>query len=242
MMRRIGLAAGAAVCAVGLLLLAPGGVQAQTTQDAGWWFALFAQGNLELPADDPLLQDFKWWFDGHLRLWDDAGGYGQTIARPGIGRALTERSVVWLGYAYVHSSPNEEDEFDENRIWQQWSWTLARDPAAWSLRSRLEQRFVETGDDVGWRFRQLVRWQRTLERAPRLMLVGWNEVFLNFNNTDWGADSGFDQNRAFVGLGITGRNEGRWRTEIGYLNQFLEVPGRDDVNNHILSVNLYRNP
>ena len=119
---------------------------------------------------------------------------------------------------------------------------MAGESVTASFRSRLEQRFLETGDDMGWRFRQLIRLQKECWSCPPVMLVAWDEAFIHLNTTDWGAETGFDQNRLFVGFGLKRDPESHWRIEIGYLNQYIDRSGAPDLSNHILSFNLYRSP
>ncbi len=65
----------------------------------------------------------------------------------------------------------------------------------------------------------------------------WDELFLPLNDTDWGARSGFGQNRAFGGLGVTLDPQRKVTLEFGYLNQY--VNRRDtDLMNHIVSLAL----
>ncbi|MCH7689032.1 MAG: DUF2490 domain-containing protein, partial [Planctomycetes bacterium] len=109
-------------------------------------------------------------------------------------------------------------------------------------RSRLEQRFFETGEDTGLRFRQLVSWRQPFAYAEKYSFVLWDEIFVHLNDTDWGANAGFDQNRFFVGIGLKRNFDSRWRTEIGYLNQHIDRRGRGNLTNHLLSVNFYRSP
>lgn len=205
----------------------------QTIDDEGQWTALFSQG--ELGGSSRL----RWWFDGHLRLLDDADGFNQSIVRPGIGWSLTDDLVVWGGYGWIHTSPLAGDNFDEHRIWQQFTWSGGNDALTFALRPRLEQRFLETGDDTGLRFRQLVRVQHQLSSEPRLTLVAWDEFFIHLNDTDWGAQTGFDQNRLFVGIGWKHDPDCPLRTEIGYLNQTINTPTGPDRVNHILSINFF---
>ena len=213
---------------------------ADTVDDLGQWNAVFAQGKLDDLgcACDRL----KWWFDGHLRLLDDTDGFNQSIVRPGIGWMLDGQSTVWAGYGWIHTQVLSGLEIDEHRIWQQWTWSESADVWKFGLRSRLEQRFVEVGDDVGLRFRQFFRAQHNLPAVPYLSLVGWDELFINLNDTDWGAETGFDQNRIFLGVGYKPRPECRWRVEIGYVNQTLDLPVIDDRTHHILAVNFFRSP
>lgn len=208
--------------------------------DEGQWNALLNQGKF---TDFGWENDrLKWWFDGHVRMLDDADGFNQSIVRPGIGWDLNERSTLWAGYGWIRTSPLTGADFDEYRIWQQWTWGKGGEKWKLGLRSRFEQRFVETGDDLGLRFRQFFRVTHKLPSMPKLSLVGWNEIFYHLNDTDWGARSGFNQNRAFVGLRYKPKPDCRWRVEVGYLNQVIEVPTGSDRNNHILSVNLFRSP
>lgn len=63
--------------------VSPGTSPAQTINDAGQWNALFARGSV-FDEGSPA-ENLRWWYDGHLRLRDDSGGFNQSIVRPGIG-------------------------------------------------------------------------------------------------------------------------------------------------------------
>lgn len=230
-MGRLGLSLG--VLAV-LALAGPGIARSDTVDDFGQWTAFFTQG--DLGADSGPI---KYWFDGHLRLLEDTDGFNQSIVRPGVGWKLTDDLTAWAGYGWIHTAPISGAEFEEHRIWQQLTWSHKHEDWTLALRPRLEQRFLETGDDVGLRFRQLVRLQHDLPSLPHLSFVTWDEVFFHLGDTDWGADTGFDQNRAFVGLGWKSHPDARLRTEIGYLNQMIQLPNGDDRVHHILSINFF---
>ena len=219
-------------------LLIPSFALAQTVDDSALWMAVFSQGDFH--KDDCCCQPVKWWFDGHLRFLDDADGFNQSIVRPGIGVVLHDDFTLWAGYGWIRTSPLAGGDFDEHRLWQQATWSHDVNCVKYSFRSRLEQRFVENGDDVGLRFRQLFRAHHQLPQSPRLSLVAWDELFVNLNDTDWGAASGFDQNRVFVGIGWKNCPDSPLRTEIGYLNQTINNPGAPDRSHHILSINFYR--
>jgi hypothetical protein len=201
--------------------------------------ALFANGDLQ---HDALDDNWKWWFDSQLRFFDDTDGFGQSLVRPGIGYKVTDNATLWAGYAWIRTSPEVADDFDEHRAWQQLTWSEQLCATKLDLRSRLEERFVETGSDTGWRFRQLAAARRPLPGDSRFTFVLWDEVFFHLNDTDWGADSGFDQNRAFVGLGWKPHSDSTWRVEVGYLNQFIDRRTSDDLSNHLLSINFFFSP
>ena len=225
--------------------------QADTINDSGLWLAFFSRGELPVHQEEKgacesvceceVESAWRWWFDGHARFFDDYDGFGQSLIRPGVGYQVTDQATLWAGYAWIHTSPATAP-FDEHRVWQQLTWSTKLETATIGSRSRLEQRFLETGSDTGWRFRQLVSLRRPLECAPNMTFVAWDEVFLNFNDTNWGAQAGFDQNRAFIGFGWKPSDNADWRVEIGYLNQYIERSSQDDVCNHLLSMNLFWNP
>ena len=230
MLRKLGIS----VAAVAFFVVLSGAteVRSETVNDQGVWLALFAQDNLG--GSDRL----KWWFDGHLRFLDDANGFHQSIVRPGIGWSINDQLAIWAGYGWIQTEPLSGSTFAEHRAWQQATWSRGNEQFTFALRSRLEQRFLETGDDTGWRFRQLVRFQHHLPELQQLSFVTWDEAFFHLNDTDWGATAGFDQNRAFVGFGWN-HGEGGSRTEFGYLNQWVDIPNNNDRANHILSINFY---
>ncbi len=102
-------------------------------------------------------------------------------------------------------------------------------------RTRFEQRFHRSGGDVGFRLRQFVRanW-RPSAKVP-IGVAFWDEIFVGLNDTDWGAPSGIDQNRAFLGpfLQMT-----PWaRLEAGYL--FVYLDRASDLYAHVVAVNLF---
>ena len=233
-------------------IIGTGSIQAQVRDDAGVWFAAFGNGKFKSLEDE---SPFRWWLDGHYRLLDDAGGFNQSIVRPGIGYYLGDDHTLWGGYAWIRTSPiGPGNDFNEHRLWQQWTFAPKMDRFSFLHRSRLEERFVETDSDVGIRWRQLFRTQYTLSDSDSVLnsepqselpsvtewsLIGWDEAFFNLNDTDWGARTGFDQNRAFFGVGFKPDKADSLRFEVGYLNQFIYRGAAADTMNHIFSINLF---
>ena len=212
------------------VLIAPNAAAADDTQ---LWAALFANG--------PVEEDSRYlvWFDGHARFSEDVSRLGVSIIRPGVGYRVNDRVSLWAGYAWVVSRADGRDSITEHRIWQQLTWRAAQPLAGITLstRSRLEQRMIESAEETGWRARQLVKLTYPLGAGERVYLALWDEVFVNLDDTDWGADDGFDQNRAFAGIGL--KFAPHLRTEIGYMNQYIARSNRDDASNHVLSLTLF---
>ena len=118
------------------------------------------------------------------------------------------------------------------------TWSSRLNQINFLSRTRLEQRFRDGGDDTGWRLRQFFKFTYPLPNKPSVSLVGYDEMFFALNNTDWGAKSGFDRNRLFLGAAWVLGKKGRW-AEIGYLNQYVNKASGRNLMEHILSVSVF---
>ena len=210
--------------------------KAEMIDDFGAWGAIQGQGRFTTP--DSGLSKWQWWMEGQGRLFNDAGRLGQSIIRPGVGYKLSKQVSLWLGYAWINTSSLGKDATDEHRIWQQLSWNNGYSWGNMTTRTRLEQRLLNNGNDTGWRFRQLLKYTHPLF-SERVYLSLWDEAFVNINSTDWGANSGFGQNRAFAGLGLFIDAKRRYRFELGYMNQYVYHENRNDQMNHLMSGSLF---
>ncbi|MDJ0850719.1 MAG: DUF2490 domain-containing protein [Myxococcota bacterium] len=211
------------------------------THDFGGWLMVFGNGSFgRLHAD---LQRVRWWFDGQVRFLDDSNGYDQTLLRPGFGWAFSDEVTAWLGYAWIDTDPSGGSSSEEHRIWQQLLWAPRFGELGLQSRTRLEQRFIDTGSDTGVRIRQLVKATWPFRPGGRLGLAGYDEVFFDLNDTDTGQDAGFAQNRFWAGLFWKPDREGLVTIELGYLNQFIRNSGRaNDRMNHIVSFHVLLSP
>lgn len=209
-------------------------VRAQADSDVQSWNAIALTGDAS--------ENGKWqfWFDGHLRFKDDASRLGVSIARPGVGYRVTDDLTLWLGVARV-TVDNDRGSIQEDRIWQQATYSLAEFFGGnISSRTRIEQRFRDDqGNDTGHRFRQFVRWSRPINE--NWSMVVWDEVFIALNDTDWGQETGFDQNRLYVGPAY--HLSDKWRIEVGYMHNFIDPPGMnsENITNHNLSLTVFGN-
>jgi hypothetical protein len=218
---------GAALCAAAIFSLGAGAARADV-HDAQAWLNVTGSG----PVHGKLLA----WAEVQTRFGEDLGRLSQTIVRPGVGYQLSKSLQLYVGYARV-TNHNPGPDVGEDRLWQQLSWSGA--PLAGgtlSTRTRLEQRFVETGRDTGWRMRQLVKYNRPFRPGGDTSLVLTSEAFVALDDADWGARSGFDQLRNFAGVGFSVAPQAR--IEAGYMNQYIDRAGPDDRMNHIASANL----
>ena len=192
-------------------MLLPGVCGAVPFQDFQIWTNVTATGALE--QVHPRLGGLLFWLEAQGRFGNDATTLSQGILRPGLGYVLSPTASVWVGYAYVPTmEPFTTTDRNEQRVWEQFSWSTGTDLGAFSSRSRLEQRFRPPGSDVGWRFREKIMLSHPLDFAPGLYLLLSDELFINVNRTHW-TNEGFNQNRVFSGIGF--RWDENTRTEIG---------------------------
>lgn len=164
------------------------------------------------------------------RNFDAIGDLEQLLLRTGLGYNLTENNNnLLLGYGYILSenyiaNTNDKVSVNEHRIFQQFTTKQKFGNIGLSHRYRFEQRFVES--DFKTRFRYFlglkVSFKKTEETVSPFYLSAYNEIFLNTRS------SIFDRNRVYGGLGYTFSK--KLRLELGYMNQFFEQSGRDQIN------------
>lgn len=213
--------------AAALMALALSAPAIAATDDLAAWGAATAT----ISANDKLVV----WLEAQGRFSDDASRLGQLLLRPGLGYRLSPNETVFLGYAHVTTRPAGRAMTTEHRIWQQLSFRAAGDGKGLTLtgRSRFEQRFLEGSDDMGLRFRQLLRLTAPLDGGVRA--VAWNETFLALNDTNWGARDGLDRMRNFAGIAIAARKG--VSIEPGYMNEYINLAAGDRMN-HIASLTI----
>ena len=134
-----------------LALLLPGVCGAVPFQDFQIWTNVTATGALE--RVDPRLARLLYWLEAQGRFGNDATTLSQGILRPGLGYALSPTASVWVGYAYVPTmEPFTTTDRNEQRVWEQFSWSTGTDWGAFASRSRLETAIQATGFGCGMAF------------------------------------------------------------------------------------------
>ena len=225
-----------AVCTLSLLALASD-VSAQTNEDSGIWLGGFANGKLP-PALNNEAGSWRLWMDVQARFGDGASQFSQGVLRPGIGYTLGRGWSIWGGYGYIRTdAPYATVSTTEHRVWQQVIWSRTFGTTALSSRTRVEQRFVSTGTDVGWRVREFVKMARPLGSRRIWSAVVSDEYFVNVNDTNYGATAGPDRNRFFIGPGV--KLNSSLNVEVGYLNQYTFRKNGPDKNDHLFATNVF---
>ena len=209
------------MAALSFMLLLPSLSKAQEN-DLGNWLIYIGSKKLE----------GKWNLHNEIqyRNYDAVGDLEQLLLRTGIGYNLSENNNnLLLGYGFIKSENYAANGLDkitvnEHRIFQQFTSKQKVGKLFLTHRYRFEQRFVE--DDFKARFRYFLAFKlpfKGTEEAPsKYYLSAYNEIFLNTKS------SVFDRNRVYGGLGY--QLNKNFRLEAGYMNQFFESGGRDQIN------------
>lgn len=184
-------------------------------------------------------EDSRWhyWFDAQARFFDPGSGVTQWVARPGIGYRIGDNMKAWIGYGRFNTRNSSGTVADENRYWQQLDWRAG----IWlggnvTMRARLEERSVTTGEDTALVLRFLTKYVRPVGNNGNKNFVVGIEPFVELNDTDWTGDAGLSQNRTFIGMGF--RLSDSVSVETGYMNQYIWVDGREDRSFHHATVSL----
>jgi hypothetical protein len=209
------------MAALSFMLLLPSLSKAQES-DLGNWLIYIGSKKLE----------GKWNLHNEIqyRNYDAIGDLEQLLLRTGIGYNLSKNNNnLLLGYGFIKSENYAANGLDkitvnEHRIFQQFTSKQKVGKLSLTHRYRFEQRFVE--DDFKARFRYFLAFKlpfKGTEEAPsKYYLSAYNEIFLNTKS------SVFDRNRVYGGLGY--QLNKNVRLEAGYMNQFFESGGRDQIN------------
>ena len=204
---------------------------AETSQDEQFWLNLTSIGSIK--------DDLVYFAEIQPRVGDGISRIDQALFRGAIGWKFSPSVTLYQGFAHIVVPVESGKDVNEERSFQQINWTLGKPWAGkLSSRTRLEQRWRSDGDDMGWRLREMLRYEKPLKPgSDALNALVYAEGFIALNDTDWGVRGGFDQLRSFIGaeVGLPGAST----LEVGYLNQVINQRGGDTRVNHVASVTLF---
>jgi hypothetical protein len=198
-------------------------------EDGGYWHSLRLQGRLPV-------QNLYWNMDINPRYRNQGAHIDYLYYRPAIFYKPDAKTSLWLGHDTIIGHPAGKSAYHENRWWEQFQYQFdAIATTTLSNRTRFEQRERAGFHDVGYRLREMIKSSTPFTHQPTLFFVVSDELFINFDQTDWGARRGFDQNRFFVG--IDWKLTERCAVETGYLNQFVHKATYNQEN-HVINTTL----
>lgn len=179
--------------------------------------------------DTKLPKRFRLYAEAQPRLGDNLSSMDRLLVRSALGYQVTKSMSVWQGYAWtpqlqrlnVQTGRFFDATDDEQRIFQQLLFENQWKKLKVVNRTRLEQRMIDNAGGTSVRGRHMLRLAYPLTKSKKWHGVAYNELFINLNDTKRGPQSGFDQNRLFVGVN---RQLGKHVSlEVGYLNNPVNV-------------------
>lgn len=205
--------------AVVAALVASSAASAQVEHRGQAWWLAFAQGKLSPVA--------RAYFELQPRVGGSPFQADSLLLRAALGAELFEGFTLWQGFAWVPAWASADfDSFNANegRLYQQIQYVRSFGTVGLQLRFRQEERWLAAAGGPLFRARLMVRLTWRFADAPRLLLAVQDEPMVNFNERPGSSPRGFDQNRAYVGIG--------WQPtpslliELGYLQQLVRRADR----------------
>lgn len=213
---------------VAVLLLGPASRSVSANEhDSGIWSTV--------SVATPLAQKWSAGMLVQTRVNNHFGDLERTVLRPSLTYKATEAFALTAGYD-AHFLERRAGDRIEQRLWQQVSTGTQTGAIKWTGHARLEERFIEDVSGTGLRLRLKARAQAAIGHDTWYAAIS-NEYFTNLNDLNGGPQSGFDQNRFFVGIG--GAVNDHIATEFGYQMQLINRLGEDVmVHQLVLSLSL----
>jgi Protein of unknown function (DUF2490) len=208
-------------------------VQASTLyEDAGTWVQMVGEG--DLGKIDPSLKKARVWIEGQSRYAGGMDYWYQGMVRAAVGYSLSDRATIWAGYTWLPSQaityPNGDPArkaandplafVSQQDMWPAFRYILPTEYGNFMFRTMWESNWL-VGSQIRERPRQMFKYTLPIAFDNKLSLIAWNETFYRVNSTTYGGKAGFDQNRGFLGFGWTFNPN--IRTELGYMNQYIDV-------------------
>lgn len=203
----------------------------ELVEDTGAWMQVVGEGSLKVV--DPSLEKGRLWLEGQTRFDGNWDHWYQGMVRTAVGYSLSDRATIWAGYTWLPTQNAHKPYLSQQDIWPAFRYILPTDIGTFTFRTMWESNFIR-GDQVRERPRQMIKFMHPFEFEPKLSFIAWDEAFYRVNTTTWGGKSGFDQNRAFAGLGWMFNSH--VRTELGYLNQYIDDAKHVNATMHHLGM------
>ncbi len=222
---------GPALLAAILVLIPSGRSQAATEHDGQLWIPFYLTASLT----DRVLG----YFEVNPRFGDNVSEINQLLIRPALGYQLTPHFSLWQGYAWV---TNYQPSFrGEQRIFQQAIYSRPFHAFRLLSRTRLEERWIQDSRGTSLRAREMLRFMVPVAGSEVWSFVVYDEIFVNLNSIENGPQSGFDQNRAFVGINRTINRH--MNVDLGYQNVAVNTvePGFVDKHLHVILIQTFIN-
>ncbi|MDD2768800.1 MAG: DUF2490 domain-containing protein [Methylococcus sp.] len=200
---------------------------------AGAWTSLSLIGSLGSVSPD--WRKLKWYVRDQIRLRDDnppnAWRMYEDLLWVGLGYQVEPHFLLGVGYAHTWLHPLGQSAYQENRPYLEAVFTHEALGGKLVSRTRLEERVLQQGGEVGIRFREALTWSHPAYFIAEGVDVYVGEELMVCPNYSVFGPAGFCQNRLLTGL--TYRLSRSLGVDLGYLGQYMAgTPGTANVWTH----------
>lgn len=138
--------------------------------------------------------------EAQLRYWKVISNFNQLLLRTAYNYHIEEHAIASIGYAFIltdntFEEPSGDEDSRENRIFEQFVLRNTVGSVQFEHRYRLEQRFINFGNESDTRHRARYRLQVTIPIGKKWFVNTYDEIFINLQ------DNVFDQNRLYLAMG-----------------------------------------
>ena len=181
--------------------------------DLGAWYMYFGTNKVS--------ERFSIHTEAQFRYYETTSNFNQLLLRTGVNYHINTDAIATVGYGFINTD-NTFGDFafemytDEHRIFEQFILKNKVWEFLFEHRYRLEQRFLDLGNENVTEHRARYRFQVTLPLTDTFYLNFYDELFINLQ------DDLFGQNRLYgaVGVNITENSS----IQVGYMrNQFTNA-------------------
>ena len=139
--------------------------------------------------------------EAQARYYEQLKNFNQLLLRTGLNYHISDEAIATFGYGFIATDGTFEefpDEVDskEHRIFQQFILKNKVSKVAFEHRYRLEQRFLDFGNNSDTQHRARYRLQVTVPLSKVMFLNFYDEIFINLQNNVFG------QNRLYGAIGF----------------------------------------
>jgi len=220
-----------------LLLAQPiSGFCADTNNIFGVWGSITLQGGFN--AISPKLEKFNWRIMNQVRTRDDSSNgsrFTENLLFSQIGYQINKHAAVSIGYLRGWGAPLNKTATEENRSYQDFVWKQNLGDFKFISRTRMDERFLVSGNKVGYRPRQLFMLKYPLPMMNGLSAYIGDEVLFYLNKNVFGKQ-GFSENRIFTGLSYQfSQHVGM---DLGYMGQYINTKSGNNLFTQNIQANI----
>ena len=202
----------------------------------GFWGSVTLKGDFKNISEQ--LSNFHWQIMNQSRTRNDSAKGSrltENLLFSQIGYQINKNASVWIGYTHDWIRPLNNNDFQENRVYEDFVWKQNIQDFKVLSRTRMDQRINQSNGDTGYRARQFLQISHPLYFVKDLSAYVGDEVMFYLNKNSFGKH-GFSENRILAGLSYKLNN--KTGISLGYLGQYVNTLHGSNLFTHNLQADI----